>query len=936
MFDYDALNDHHFKGDQIEKRGWTPLHLAVWAQSLDVLQLLLELFCDPAIPSADGKTPVHLCGKDSYAEVLKVLLRHGGTAQTRTRDAETLWHIAAKEGSSKILEVLIDAGDIDGMLEELSHDDETPICAALGRLRLNAVLALLPHCNSPTMWRSKTSIFRNAARLGSSAVVEKLMEVGVEIDGLDKTTGSPLHFLGPQASAECINLLKAAFDISQRKAGDGETPFGAFVLSLLERGQSSVLPGVWEALLPPSPSLSPEEASKIWHFLTHLALPKAFFADTGFIDEEIVLDEQSYGAARVRDVPDSTSYHHRWLPELVSHYLQLGVVRLHETKAAFSPICQRLTRMTNRLQESKTLMIGGLQAEENLDGKAPEDENQETMGYYANRADYLIEEASPSHRSPNLPPQRIINWAPLKFLRRLKHWSGISDILHALLQASALSEEDLADPGTLGLLLECIIHDDERLLKLLLGAGVDVHSTVLGISAFELACLDRVRISDGNFDLLLDSANPERMAVGNPQFDDMGPLHFAFPQPWVPGNVRSRLGRLLKLGISCDLPNSRLRGTPLLHHTRIESIETARMMLESGADPWSTCITTNESTITEALTNSYLVTFLGEVLATKQDETDSSPTLAQARMAHLHGRHVNGFSALHLVAASGNAAGLDLLLENGYFQNVDVADDFGHTPIHAAVDRMQPRMIEILCRKGANIDAQSKEGLTALHLAARNGDLQCVDALLRLGAKQIACFRGWTPLREASKHPRVVQLLETKSGSGMPHEPMTHARDPDHLARELSEAIFFNDLEQCRRTITSGCPIDIELYHTERVAPLMAAVVEGASDDFVTFLISSGASVSIIYRPPYLGKYYTVLDATIARPGSIHIMRLLLQTFLRKSSLLELPLNLLCRALNEGNIEAFDLLMTSLKIEESSPRDFEYVPRSPSSTANIR
>lgn len=70
--------------------------------------------------------------------------------------------------------------------------------------------------------------------------------------------------------------------------------------------------------------------------------------------------------------------------------------------------------------------------------------------------------------------------------------------------------------------------------------------------------------------------------------------------------------------------------------------------------------------------------------------------------------------------------------------NVNVADNFGKTPLHVAATRCHASKIEILVEFGADVNARTRERKTALHLVC--GDLQtvargsCVELLLALGA----------------------------------------------------------------------------------------------------------------------------------------------------------------------------------------------------------
>lgn len=498
------------------------------------------------------------------------------------------------------------------------------------------------------------------------------------------------------------------------------------------------------------------------------------------------------------------------------------------------------------------------------------------------------------------------------FFHRLEQWDLISDILLNILQKTRFLKEAMADPNTLGLLQECIIHDEDRLLKVLLEAGVDIHSRVNKLSALELACFPYTIISDENFDRLLENVSPDQVTTGNPDLNNRGPLHLIADSPIMNGEL-SRLRRLLQLGICCDLPNSQEEGTPLLVHTEMGSIETAHALLKFGADPWLLRPADGSYAALAAVTISDGASLL-QAIVEVATQNGSSQKWNQTISLEVEGETRLGVSALHLATNFGQVDICEFLLEKGCFQNLDVVDGQGETSIHFAARSGHPEIIRVLSQRGGNIDAQSRTGLTALHVAAWNGELSCVEALLELGAKQLVCFQGCTPSIYSFKYPDILQLLEAGGNTVPLQTPILHPRGLRLLTEALYLAIRTNNLDMCQRVIASGCPIDVEMDLEQCTTPLMAAIVHPAGVEMVNWLIENGSSVSIVYWQPYQGKYYTVLDAAIAQPNLSPILRLLLERFQHEGgNLLSLPCNLLCQALVSENLEAFDCLMDALK-----------------------
>ncbi len=57
------------------------------------------------------------------------------------------------------------------------------------------------------------------------------------------------------------------------------------------------------------------------------------------------------------------------------------------------------------------------------------------------------------------------------------------------------------------------------------------------------------------------------------------------------------------------------------------------------------------------------------------------------------------------------------------------SNTYGQAPLHLAVITKQPNIVRKLVAMGAPLEQKDRNGNTALHLACREGDLPCVQAL---------------------------------------------------------------------------------------------------------------------------------------------------------------------------------------------------------------
>jgi ankyrin repeat protein len=86
------------------------------------------------------------------------------------------------------------------------------------------------------------------------------------------------------------------------------------------------------------------------------------------------------------------------------------------------------------------------------------------------------------------------------------------------------------------------------------------------------------------------------------------------------------------------------------------------------------------------------------------------------------------------------------------------------TLLHDAVGQKHRDIAAYLLDKGADVNAVTKDGLTALHMAAQNGDIVIIKLLLEPERKATinpVDSKGWTPLDRAVKwgHPNAVEFL---------------------------------------------------------------------------------------------------------------------------------------------------------------------------------
>ena len=116
----------------------------------------------------------------------------------------------------------------------------------------------------------------------------------------------------------------------------------------------------------------------------------------------------------------------------------------------------------------------------------------------------------------------------------------------------------------------------------------------------------------------------------------------------------------------------------------------------------------------------------------RRDDVSGARALLRAG-ARVDEANVNGVTALHLACANGSAAMIGLLLDSG--ANIEKPDGAGETPLMAAVRSGAVAAAQLLVKRGAQVSAREPEfQQTALMLAARGEEPRLVGLLLKAGA----------------------------------------------------------------------------------------------------------------------------------------------------------------------------------------------------------
>lgn len=122
----------------------------------------------------------------------------------------------------------------------------------------------------------------------------------------------------------------------------------------------------------------------------------------------------------------------------------------------------------------------------------------------------------------------------------------------------------------------------------------------------------------------------------------------------------------------------------------------------------------------------------------------------------------DGWTMLHYAAYFGQLNAAVLLLRRGADVHANSHNPSLNQPLHSAAAGGHPKLVQLLLKAGAAVNATDSAGYTALHASAQNGDLESIRALLAHKAHAgWAAADGKTPIDVARehRHAEAAQLL---------------------------------------------------------------------------------------------------------------------------------------------------------------------------------
>ncbi|CAJ0546703.1 Ff.00g013300.m01.CDS01 [Fusarium sp. VM40] len=185
--------------------GWTPLHLSVAYNNVQVAEYLIDNGANIHVTRDNGNTPLHVSACNGHEAVTRHLLKNGANIEAKTDLGYTPLHLAAHKGHHAVAKVLLESG---ADIEAEDKWGRTSLVLAVGK-GFTPVVKLLLGEGAGTEVRNEdheTSLIL-AVKEGRDGMVKLLLEKKADIEATDRQGRTPLMIAAQKKHKALVKLL---------------------------------------------------------------------------------------------------------------------------------------------------------------------------------------------------------------------------------------------------------------------------------------------------------------------------------------------------------------------------------------------------------------------------------------------------------------------------------------------------------------------------------------------------------------------------------------------------------------------------------------------------------------------------------------------------------------------------------------------------------
>ncbi|KAK3385840.1 ankyrin repeat-containing domain protein [Podospora didyma] len=836
--------------------GSSLLHWSVEHRSLEAMQALLDLGADIDSLDDDGWTPAMLCRYNVQTPLLEELLRRGANGDAATNKGMTLWHIAAYENSRDILRTLIRVSGNEAM-------------KALARQDSN----------------------------GTTPFAAGLFKGSVDV---------------------CLLILShAKEELSCFYFAEGQFPYK---IATITTKSNALLLAMLDAGIPLDPT---DGGDTPLHYL-HTRISSDFVETL----------KKSFPNAGRRDSDGRTP-------------AELLLTRLLAEDASLEGLVALKTLLAEEGDAEDTAKES-LQEDQNraVTGKTRQLERQSLWGFLPNIIPSQIKCTNDDSYCDTCISHVtgvcyfLLDEGIMREFEKHEGYSGVIPFLSCvrdndgdynwglipdltLLAMRIITETKLwvshkDDKSVTELLKDAITVGHDVLVLFLLIKEVDVNTCVDDVSPLELASLPGSRCGLQTFQAILENADKAKFNNLNQNGDQLGLIHDLGLRD-VKDSVR-KLESLLQRG-GVDVNARTGTGVPaMVWHLRQGSRNTARVLLDNGADPNLQDKNGWDSLLMAVKDNDV------EFLQAVEERTDLAVNWWQHCSFELGGELFSDCNAIHVAVAfcpdQLDCIEFYLLKDPPDIFDPAKPDGASSRYIHLAAISDNEAFVRFLCSQHdpAIINQVLGSERTALDVAVTHNHPRMVKALLELGAEQRADSMGITPMLMAIGR----ELLEIKEILESFHQDISFDRQTKEksyvagMRVVLERAVETGKIDICHGLSGIGCPLDMPLIRCNGCSPFILALRE-REVEIATWMLDTGADINILEHlcgdcMEYEAEPRSPVDIAASSPHLVELLPRILTEYLRRGGapFLE-PSTPLHWAAAHGNLEGMKAIFTHMR-----------------------
>ncbi|KAI0887568.1 ankyrin [Annulohypoxylon maeteangense] len=844
--------------DSFDSEGNTLLHMAVQHVALDVLELLLDMGCDPNKENSVGRFAIQISAYGDFRPVFDIFGNRGISLFTSNSGGSNICHCWAEDyrWTHDALDILykIDPQATAKALIERNSGGDTPLSLLLkdtSDLSKQKLFHLLDLCPSiPNFWENQERVFGDAAAGGSEEVINGLLRAGAIPEEAEYGSLTPLHSIPRSASFDCVQILLRYYKQARDYIYEGLLPVERYILRSLSHNDIPDL-DIVEALFPLiSIGNRGGEVGSCWEFICAVQSSLAKF------DQEISDDDS--------DITDSYEWD-VFFELIIPAYLKLGAMRAYEEQNRQSGVLPLFSSLLKY-----------------------EDLGDDPTGYLPVKALRNVLD-----QTKWWEPAKISD-ATINYFKR-----AITDVNVKVLQ----------------LLLERGVDIHQRVGK----EGSAVEYAFKAHRALRLCKTDK---GSKFFQKLLNHSNDRKLRENSPHGSGLSLLHRlatsedatsilwlvkALVQRGVDVNGTGRdeekpvlVYHVSKASYQCAELLLDLGADPGFSIPR--SRDAAQMAI------------TGDNVV-------FLKNILKRTsrMSTTFDWKRKISVLAGTKKHNVDAHKAN---ALHLASAKGAVGCLSFYLDEDLLTVEESVSEEGLTPLHIDAFHDSVEITKILLDHGADISAEDDIGRTPLHLAVIADSLPKVKFLVEHGAKLSIDSSGDTPYRYAYKlgHKDILEWLDRDTENAAqklerqiwPDSNPTRSQVQDLFQYAVELFISEGDLNRCKELFAKHREYDDPLADV-RGSNLLFLAINQSKLDIATWFVDQGVNVLKAERESALGIGISMFEKVVTKPDFESLVPKFLEAYWSQGGNLlvddDYPFH---HALWSENNENFKILLKSL------------------------